>query len=26
VVLDGGRVVEAAPWRDLSQRWAHLAG
>ena len=26
VVLDGGRVVETAPWRELSQRWAHLAG
>ena len=22
VVLDGGRVVETAPWRELSQRWA----
>jgi ABC-type multidrug transport system fused ATPase/permease subunit len=26
VVLDRGRVLEAAPWRELSQRWAHLAG
>ena len=26
VVLDGGRVVETAPWRELSQRWGHLAG
>ena len=26
VVLDGGRVVETAPWRELSPRWAHLAG
>ncbi|MEO7130194.1 MAG: ABC transporter ATP-binding protein [Dermatophilaceae bacterium] len=26
VVLDGGRVIEAAPWRELSPRWAHLAG
>ena len=26
VVLDAGRVVEAAPWRELSQRWGHLAG
>ncbi|MBC9821162.1 ABC transporter ATP-binding protein [Terrabacter sp. MAHUQ-38] len=26
VVLDGGRVAEAAPWRELSQRWGHLAG
>ena len=26
VVLEGGRVVETAPWRDLSQKWAHLAG
>jgi ABC-type multidrug transport system fused ATPase/permease subunit len=26
VVLDGGRVVETAPWRELSERWGHLAG
>ncbi len=26
VVLDGGRVVETAPWRELSGRWGHLAG
>jgi ABC-type multidrug transport system fused ATPase/permease subunit len=26
VVLDAGRVLETAPWRELSQRWAHLAG
>jgi ABC-type multidrug transport system fused ATPase/permease subunit len=26
VVLDAGRVVETAPWRELSQRWGHLAG
>jgi ABC-type transport system involved in cytochrome bd biosynthesis fused ATPase/permease subunit len=26
VVLDGGRVVETGPWRELSQRWGHLAG
>ena len=26
VVLDGGRVVETAPWRELSQTWGHLAG
>jgi len=26
VVLDEGRVVETAPWRELSQRWGHLAG
>ncbi|WP_030198580.1 ATP-binding cassette domain-containing protein [Terrabacter tumescens] len=26
VVLERGRVVETAPWRELSQRWAHLAG
>jgi ABC-type multidrug transport system fused ATPase/permease subunit len=26
VVLDGGRVVATAPWRELSPRWGHLAG
>ncbi len=26
VVLERGRVVEAAPWRELSSRWGHLAG
>jgi ABC-type transport system involved in cytochrome bd biosynthesis fused ATPase/permease subunit len=26
VVLDSGRVVDDGPWRDLSARWAHLAG
>ena len=26
VVLDGGRVVETGPWREMSQRWGHLAG
>jgi len=26
VLLDAGRVVEVGPWRELSQRWAHLAG
>jgi ABC-type multidrug transport system fused ATPase/permease subunit len=26
VVLDGGRVVETAPWRELAPRWGHLAG
>ena len=26
VVLDSGRVVDQGPWRDLSARWAHLAG
>jgi ABC-type multidrug transport system fused ATPase/permease subunit len=26
VVLDAGRVVATAPWRELSQRWGHLAG
>lgn len=26
VVLDRGRVVETAPWGELSQRWGHLAG
>ncbi len=26
VVLDGGRVVETAPWRELAQKWGHLAG
>ncbi len=26
VVLDSGRVVDDGPWRELSARWAHLAG
>lgn len=26
VVLDGGRVVDTAPWRELAPRWGHLAG
>jgi ABC-type transport system involved in cytochrome bd biosynthesis fused ATPase/permease subunit len=26
VILERGRVVETAQWRELSQRWAHLAG
>jgi ABC-type multidrug transport system fused ATPase/permease subunit len=26
VVLDSGRVVDDGPWRELSSRWAHLAG
>lgn len=26
VVLDAGRVVDVGPWRELSPRWAHLAG
>ncbi|RYB89106.1 ABC transporter ATP-binding protein [Nocardioides glacieisoli] len=26
VVLDSGRVVDQGPWRELSARWAHLAG
>lgn len=26
VVLDAGRVVADGPWRELSPRWAHLAG
>lgn len=26
VVLDAGRVADSGPWRDLSARWAHLAG
>ncbi|GAA5032051.1 ATP-binding cassette domain-containing protein [Terrabacter aeriphilus] len=26
VVLDAGRVVAAAPWRELSPSWGHLAG
>ncbi|MBL0748314.1 ABC transporter ATP-binding protein [Nocardioides sp. G10] len=26
VVLDSGRVVDQGPWRELSPRWAHLAG
>jgi ATP-binding cassette subfamily B protein len=25
-VLDSGRVVDEGPWRELSLRWAHLAG
>jgi ABC-type multidrug transport system fused ATPase/permease subunit len=26
VVLVGGRVVAQGPWRDLTDRWSHLAG
>jgi ABC-type multidrug transport system fused ATPase/permease subunit len=26
VVLDGGRVVAVGPWRELAERWSHLAG
>ena len=26
VVLDAGRVVDHGPWRELADRWGHLAG